>query len=265
MKDEILQANIDVYNSEYCSLMGNEISESVQYIKEFYISHIRFMMQRLYPDNIEIMDFCCGTGATTTLFYPFLSDNSKVYAMDVSGNMLDCLKSKLGKSGLRKTIFIKDDANVYFRNNPKQYDIICVSGALHHLSNCYDVIDICCQRIKPQGFFYIVLEPKGIKKGFLFNFLTKLDSDIFVFLTRYKKKESEIKDKVAYDKYLADWKVSEYMDCLEYKKVNNIFSRNNMEIISNGDFPYYRYKLTFNIAKLFRCNEYFFIIGRKTR
>ena len=174
MKSKFSQKfNHDPIASDYDTDIQNENNP----IRKGYSNLMKWVKDKAKESSV-LVDLGCGTGNTSNQ----IRFDKKIYCVDISQNMLDIAKNKLGI--YENIIFIKNDLLGFFDNlnNDTQIDTIISTYAIHHLT----------QKEKHLLF----------KK--IFNILPKGGKIIFGDLM-FKNKEYEIRMKTKYPDLVEDF------------------------------------------------------------
>jgi predicted TPR repeat methyltransferase len=118
----------------------------------------REMLSRLpYRNNLNILDFGCGTGFEATLALAQLGDRVQgVTCYDLSSEMLDLCKNRLG-----------NHPQVSFTSTPAEiaahapYDILLTNSLLHHLPDVNSTIQALLGYLAPDAFWLAGHEPSA--------------------------------------------------------------------------------------------------------
>lgn len=126
MKSKFAQKfNHDPIASDYDDNVQNEENP----IRKGYVNLMEWIKKKAKESNI-LIDLGCGTGNTSNQ----IDSDKKIYCVDISQNMLDLAKKKLGNN--KNIVFIKIDLLGFFDDfeNDKQIDTIISTYAIHHLT-----------------------------------------------------------------------------------------------------------------------------------
>jgi ubiquinone/menaquinone biosynthesis C-methylase UbiE len=117
------------------------------------------IMKNIKPDqNMEVMDFGCGTGLLSLKLLPHVKS---VTAVDSSHGMLEVLDSKIQSQKLSgiKTVLADIDRGDKLTGS---FDLVTSSMTMHHIENIPPLFAQFFNVIKPGGFLCITdLDPDG--------------------------------------------------------------------------------------------------------
>ena len=149
MFDEVSFAGMDFTDLNVVQGYDERHSKFRDYKKE---TDERFDALKLGADS-EIIDFGCGTGAFTL---NAAGRCKKIYAIDISGMMLEYTKQKAAKANLNNIEFIKAGMLTYEHKAPA-VDAVISSMVLHHLPDFWKQIALkkICDMLKPGGKFFL--------------------------------------------------------------------------------------------------------------
>ena len=159
-KQDVCKANQEQFNISDDNYHEEKFFKSHQ---EFLEKNVQEILTRLGRDDIKIIDIGCGTGILTKIIYK-RTKNSKIFCLDISEKMLLRLKNQLNPGDVKRSKFICGDALEYFKKTDERFDLITVSGALHHIFDYLDVIDASSKRLNEKGIFFMAGEPLPKKK-----------------------------------------------------------------------------------------------------
>lgn len=125
------------------------------------------------PNGKNILDIGTGTGEIVKKIYQKVNENSYIYALDISFNMLKVAKSKLNSENI---LFIKSDAlKLPFKN--KSLDNVYFSLVFRHLPP-QEITNQLKLVLKKDGYVSI-LEIAKPKSKILYNFILLFADRIF--------------------------------------------------------------------------------------
>lgn len=108
--------------------------------------------EKINPNkNYSAMEFGCGTGLISFNLY---NKFKKVTLIDSSKGMMDVIKSKIEKYGVKNMFPEQLDI---FKNLPQEkFDVIYTSMVLHHIKDTTAIIDIFYKLLNDKGSVCIV-------------------------------------------------------------------------------------------------------------
>ena len=109
----------------------------------------------LYSDNIDILIAGCGTGRHALQVAKYFT-NTNVTAVDLSQNALAFAKMQAKLYDIKNITFIQADI-LKLNNITDRFDIIEVSGVLHHMSDPLAGWKVLKSLLKPKGFLKVGL------------------------------------------------------------------------------------------------------------
>jgi len=107
---------------------------------------------------LRVMDLGCGTG---NLALKFLEAGHFVRAVDLSGEMLSVLETKIQDTWKGRIELVQGDALQELESGEiePEWDVISFSSVLHHLPDYYSVLRCAFDLIGPGGALYVCHEP----------------------------------------------------------------------------------------------------------
>jgi len=156
MNERIIEENVKVHDAEsneYCFLHPEQYNFYQLNVLRMQVAMISNL---LLGKKREFLDLGCGEGYLTM---PFLKVGFSCTAVDVSSGMLNVLRRKVPGEYQNKIEFVNKDIVEFLRRSRKKFDVIGISGVLHHLENYNRILDFIPKRLKNSGFFFITHEP----------------------------------------------------------------------------------------------------------
>lgn len=108
---------------------------------------------KLVKNNLVVLDLGVGTGQTIR---SFIEKSCKIFAVDISGEMLMMVKRKYPKIKILKRDINNGLSGLYFKN--KYFDIIIATGVLEFIKNIGKIIKETHQLLKNDGYFIFTYE-----------------------------------------------------------------------------------------------------------
>jgi len=142
-------ADFDAYSADYVDALQRGLKYSGEDASHFAMGRVRWLAQQLSELHFEprsLIDFGCGTGASTPYFLSLL--NVDVTGIDVSEGLLERARLDHGSPRARYTL----------RNNyvpAGNVDIAFCNGVFHHIkpSDRRDALDYILKSLRPGGLF----------------------------------------------------------------------------------------------------------------
>ncbi|MFP4457124.1 MAG: class I SAM-dependent methyltransferase [Clostridia bacterium] len=156
MKSKIFMSAMKAFPSKISEHYDEKIKES----KDLHLKLINKGLENVefYPKLI--LDICTGTGVNA-LFLADKYQNSKVYALDLSEEMIEITKDKAANSGLNNLKAVVDNAlNMGFESD--KFDLVFTSNAPIYLHEISRVIKDNCMFIAIFSFagdLFLELKP----------------------------------------------------------------------------------------------------------
>ena len=110
------------------------------------------MLADQIPENVQIIDFGCGTGRHSCLLG---IKNRRVLGIDISDDSLKIANKLKKKLGLKNVEFQKQD--IFNLNIKNKADYIICIGVLHHTYNIEKSFEEIVKYLKPDGYVVIGL------------------------------------------------------------------------------------------------------------
>lgn len=110
------------------------------------------LIEEIKPaSDMDVLDFGCGTGLVTLRLAPLVRS---VTGMDSSRGMLDVLKAKIAKYGVRNVQALQVDAGPG-KVPASRYDLITSSMTLHHVQDVGPLLERLFALLAPGGVLCI--------------------------------------------------------------------------------------------------------------
>lgn len=199
-------------------------------------------------ENPAVLDIGCGTGLLSKAFLDF---SYTVYALDLSQDMLELYKDS-GKGNLIK---ICSEAEKFFNENNRKYNLIMFAASLHHIYQYKNVIRLALNALEEDGFIFIFNEPLKNRSSLelIDAFINKIiHSPTRVIPTVYNHLFNKNADAVLADYYLnherldIDWLMKEMP-----------------KIVRMQCYPLVTYSIIYRLMKKLGINNWFSIIASK--
>jgi SAM-dependent methyltransferase len=163
-REEILEANLrshhveaavyDIRHGEIFNLYEQAVMKAL--IRKG-LSALRKSIVPGAPVEFRVLDGGCGTGNAGI---KFLKSGARVDAVDLSPDMVEVMKKKIGPDLSRRARLIRADIDSYLDSvGSASYDVIAFSSLLHHLPEYQDTIAKAAVVLKRPGLFFIFHEP----------------------------------------------------------------------------------------------------------
>ena len=180
LADKIRNENVRVHQKEAAFYDRLHLEINNLYARRFTDKDVNYIFRNISTEIPTVLDVGCGTGYLTLRF---LNHGSKVFALDISQEMLNVLEKKLDKPG---AALILADVDTYIKNTNEVFDVITFSSVLHHLPDYLDTIRNAMHLLRNGGIVYITHEPLGktktnreAKESLLWKIVAKVDAELF--------------------------------------------------------------------------------------
>lgn len=109
------------------------------------------------PDDrpLDVLDACGGSGNASLLLFEF---GLQPVTVDISREMLALFARKATAKGYRPDC-ITAKVEDFLARDPRQWDMITFSSALHHLENVEEVVERALDRLRPGGVLVTMFDP----------------------------------------------------------------------------------------------------------
>lgn len=130
-------------------------------------------------DNLNILEFCCGTGRQTEYLVKDFP-NSQFTCIDISNEAINSVKESSFYSEAKMKVFTSG-MDEFIVNNKEKFDLVFVSYGLYYAKNIDLVIKSTIDLINPRGRF-VVLGPYGENNKQLFDLVKQSGGSIDDFV-----------------------------------------------------------------------------------
>jgi 2-polyprenyl-3-methyl-5-hydroxy-6-metoxy-1,4-benzoquinol methylase len=172
----VLSANVNVYRKE--ARLHDAVNRYPVCFERVIDRELHYVAQRLNVDNLthRVLDLGCGTGYLTAKLAR--QGTMLVDAVDLSAEMVEILKTKVrGSDSVSAHV---SDVMTFVEQKMKEgakYDLIVMSGILHHLYDFTGFLKKAISIVRPGGYIYVILEPyrtKDMRTGYPFLILFQM-------------------------------------------------------------------------------------------
>jgi SAM-dependent methyltransferase len=108
-----------------------------------------------------VLDACGGSGNVSELLTRM---GAHPVLVDVSPEMLGLWRAKAGLLGVEPEV-VESEILDFLQNDPRTWDVIVFSSALHHLENYERVVEAAIGRIRPGGVLVTAFDPTPAASG----------------------------------------------------------------------------------------------------
>lgn len=157
VKDQVVSANVEFYREIGKKYDTYEACASDTFFQQMLENDVDAMGRRLENQFPQIRCLDCG-GGTGNLALKLLRRGWMVTVVDVSPDMLEISKAKIGASG-HTAKFVNDSIEHFLACPTGDFEIVAFSSVLHHLYSPIQVVREVAARIRPGGFFYSNFDP----------------------------------------------------------------------------------------------------------
>lgn len=134
--------------------------------------------------NINIVEFCCGTGKQSTEFLNRIDDGSHLYVYDIEQESLDYLVSQVDdskKNNITCECLDFSDHNLVEQKLPDTIDLFFCSYGLYYNKDVRGILDVIKKRLSKNAQV-VVVGPYGDNNEELFSFLEECGVQIESFV-----------------------------------------------------------------------------------
>ena len=107
------------------------------------------------------LDACGGSGNVSELLAGM---GVLPVVVDVSPEMVDLWRAKAARMGVEPEIVLAEIAD-FLRADPRTWDLVVFSSALHHLENYEDAVAAAADRLNPGGVLVTIFDPPLAGRG----------------------------------------------------------------------------------------------------
>ncbi len=157
VKDQVVSANVEFYREIAQKYDHYESCAADAFFQEMLDDDVDEMRKGLENHFEKIRCLDCG-GGSGNLTLKLLRRGWAVTVVDVSPDMLEVSKAKIGASGYAAR-FVNDSVEHFLASSTEKFEIIAFSSVLHHLYSPVEVVREAAARILPGGFFYSNFDP----------------------------------------------------------------------------------------------------------
>jgi 2-polyprenyl-3-methyl-5-hydroxy-6-metoxy-1,4-benzoquinol methylase len=253
-KNRVLEENIKVHDAESKEYSFLHPEQYNFYQKKVLNRQVVLISEFIFSKKREFLDLGCGEGFLTL---PFLKAGFSCTSVDASSGMLNVLAGKIHESLKDKINLVNKELLQFLKSNKKKYDVIGISGVLHHLPDFSDIFSLLSKRMKQSGLLFITHEPlkqdvKITGRLKLHNMLRNIDESVY----NSKRKPERYSEK--YDYKITDFQ--RQFGGIEPDKIVQELEANGFMILVLSKFCVRRYGLFAFIANEFIGSENTFSI-----
>ena len=168
--DEIAKINQEFYDRTFARIYDSFHINAVDY--NYSNKLFRKLIKSILYSNrsYKVLDVGCGTGSYAKYFV-YLFPNVSLYANDVSGEILNVFKRKIGSD--KNIVWLNCDAKEALKVDT--FDLVCFEGVLHHIQDYETIVAAACTKILTGGWIIIFNEPSlNSKRNRLIRFMDSL-------------------------------------------------------------------------------------------
>lgn len=171
-EEEILQANIDKYNSEAIINFYADFEEPKYTYVEYDVifGAVSDLLQKRMGRPISAIDMCGGAGKAAFSIKGCAPD-SNVCLVDLSEKMLDIARLRMQKQNVGDVRIIQDDAFGFFARADEKFDMIAFSSALHHFKDPVTLLKTAAERLNDGGVIVSLADPNTLTKSRRYQFM----------------------------------------------------------------------------------------------
>jgi ubiquinone/menaquinone biosynthesis C-methylase UbiE len=109
---------------------------------------------------LQVLDACGGSGNVSLMLFEM---GIPPVTVDISPEMLSIYEAKARRQGLEPEC-ITAEIDAFLRSDPRAWDLIVFSSALHHLDDVDAVVDHALARIRPGGILLTLFDPTRVSR-----------------------------------------------------------------------------------------------------
>ncbi|MBU1626810.1 class I SAM-dependent methyltransferase [bacterium] len=180
-ENKVLEENIKVHDAESVEYSFLHPEQYNFYQLKVLNKQVSLISEIINGAKREFLDLGCGEGFLTL---PFLKAGFNCTSVDASQGMLDVLLGKIPESHKDKVELVNEDLMKFLGSGKKKFDVIGISGVLHHLPDYNEIFDLISKKIKRAGLLFITHEPlkQDVKPSYrlkLHNIIKNADESIY--------------------------------------------------------------------------------------
>jgi ubiquinone/menaquinone biosynthesis C-methylase UbiE len=107
------------------------------------------------------LDACGGSGNVSELL---VGMGVLPVLVDVSPEMVELWREKARRAGMEPEIVVAEIAD-FLRADPRRWDLVVFSSALHHLESYEDAVAAAAERLNPGGVLVTIFDPPLAERG----------------------------------------------------------------------------------------------------
>jgi ubiquinone/menaquinone biosynthesis C-methylase UbiE len=167
---------IDIITSRarQAQLLERRIAENVASQE---IDYLKWLFTKLVvKEGGHVLELCCGSGEQTSRLLDLVGETGQVVALDISGEVLDHITSRLNKMQLSRLTLIESDMDELTKTLDKagfqipHFDVVFCAYGLYYSTRPERVLQEAKRWLTPRGSIAVV-GPFGSNNGPLFNLL----------------------------------------------------------------------------------------------
>jgi len=163
-EEEILQANIEKYDSEHIVNFYKDFKEpKYAYVEyEVILEAILQMLSARLGNKLRAVDMCGGAGKAAFIMKKF-APQSEVTLVDLSEKMLNIARQRIIEENIGAIEIVQEDA-ITFLDRDRQFDVIVFSSAIHHFKDPVNLLKNAAKRLSDRGVIITIADPNTLYK-----------------------------------------------------------------------------------------------------